>query len=279
MPNYPISAVVNGQAQDAAVDGVFVDAYGFNATGGGFQNSGNPLAASHIVQDGNGTTANVWQLDSDGSGPKLKNAGGDLQIRNAADSAYAPIDASQLKVGGATMVDANGAAKVAAAVAGNGLGHTDGVLAVNVDGATLEIASDTVRIKDAGVTAAKLASAVSQAIATQSVAADTEGATAADTFRVTIQVRDAAGNALAGRFLVEWWISDSQFGAGLTAQAPTTVHNSGAALTTITANKHARAITDANGKIELDVTLAGNVTVYVQSALLGPVSAVELDFN
>lgn len=50
------------------------------------------------------------------------------------------------------------AAKIAAAVAGAGLtGGGGSALAVVVDDATLEIATDTVRVKDAGITAAKLA--------------------------------------------------------------------------------------------------------------------------
>jgi hypothetical protein len=45
---------------------------------------------------------------------------------------------------------------LAAAVAGAGLSEASDVLAVNVDGTTLEISSDSLRVKDAGITAAKL---------------------------------------------------------------------------------------------------------------------------
>jgi hypothetical protein len=48
------------------------------------------------------------------------------------------------------------AAKIAAAVAGNGLSGGGGsALAVNIDGATLEIASDALRVKNGGITPAK----------------------------------------------------------------------------------------------------------------------------
>jgi hypothetical protein len=47
---------------------------------------------------------------------------------------------------------------LAASVAGAGLAEASDVLSVNVDGSTLEISSDALRIKDAGVTAAKLGS-------------------------------------------------------------------------------------------------------------------------
>jgi hypothetical protein len=43
-----------------------------------------------------------------------------------------------------------------ASVAGAGLSEASDVLAVNVDGSTLEISSDTVRVKDGGITAAKI---------------------------------------------------------------------------------------------------------------------------
>lgn len=49
-------------------------------------------------------------------------------------------------------------AKIAADIAGNGLSQAvGGELDVNVDGSTLEIALDTLQVKDAGITAAKLA--------------------------------------------------------------------------------------------------------------------------
>ncbi len=41
-----------------------------------------------------GTTSPAFQLDSGGSGPKLKNNSGTLEARNSGDSAYAPVQAS-----------------------------------------------------------------------------------------------------------------------------------------------------------------------------------------
>ncbi len=49
---------------------------------------------------------------------------------------------------------------IAASVAGDGLAEATNVLSVNVDGSTLETSSDALRVKDAGITAAKLAGAV-----------------------------------------------------------------------------------------------------------------------
>lgn len=47
-----------------------------------------------------------------------------------------------------------------ASSAGAGLGFSTGVLSVNVDNSTLEINSDTVRVKDAGITNAKVATGI-----------------------------------------------------------------------------------------------------------------------
>lgn len=48
---------------------------------------------------------------------------------------------------------------LAAGVAGAGLAETSDVLSVNVDGSTLEISADALRVKDLGITTAKLADA------------------------------------------------------------------------------------------------------------------------
>lgn len=51
--------------------------------------------------------------------------------------------------------------KIAAAIAGDGLtGGAGSALAVSVDGSTLEIVSDSIRVKDSGITFAKLAAAL-----------------------------------------------------------------------------------------------------------------------
>lgn len=72
------------------------------------------------------------------------------------------------------------AAKIAAAVAGAGLtGGAGTALAVVVDDSTLEIATDTVQIKDLGVTAAKLAVSVPRTVTVAMTAAEFNGMYAA----------------------------------------------------------------------------------------------------
>lgn len=53
-----------------------------------------------------------------------------------------------------------GAIRLEAAVAGDGLTHSSGVLSVNVDNSTVELNADALRVKDAGITAAKIAATV-----------------------------------------------------------------------------------------------------------------------
>ena len=71
------------------------------------------------------------------------------------------------------------AAKIASAVAGSGLaGGAGTALSVNVDDSTIEINSDTLRLKDSGVTLAKLASAVANALVPVGTIAAYAGVTA-----------------------------------------------------------------------------------------------------
>ena len=60
------------------------------------------LPAGHTQNTDTGTTGTTFQIDSDASGPKLKNASGVLQVRNAADDDYADIRVKNLTVEGTT---------------------------------------------------------------------------------------------------------------------------------------------------------------------------------
>ena len=106
----------------------------------------------------------------------------------------------------------------------------------------------------------------------------TVGTEASDTIAVTFQLEDVSGNAIARRWLGEIWLSDSDFG-DLATLAPT----GGVSVTTgqqlgshLVANKHVKAISDANGTITIDVTDSGTPTFYVMASAVGaktPVSA------
>lgn len=62
------------------------------------------VSASHTQNTDTGTTSGTFQLDSGNSGPKLKNNAGEVQLRNAADDAYADLRVKNLKVDGTTTI-------------------------------------------------------------------------------------------------------------------------------------------------------------------------------
>lgn len=75
-----------------------------------------------------------------------------IGVTTTANGAGTKFDSNSFADGGAETL------ALAAGVAGSGLALTTGVLSVNVDSSTLEINADTLRVKDAGITLAKLAS-------------------------------------------------------------------------------------------------------------------------
>lgn len=83
---------------------------------------------------------------------------------------------------------------LAASVAGNGLAETSDVLSVNVDGTTIEINSDALRVKDDGITAAKIAA---DAVGSSEIAADAVGSSeiAADAVGASELADDSVASA------------------------------------------------------------------------------------
>ena len=85
--------------------------------------------------------------------------------------------------GGGTSGDVT--VSLASSAAGNGLSYTSGVLAVGVDDSTIELSSDAVRVKDDGITVAKLADEFTTAQAVSSAASITLDTTAYDVYTWT----------------------------------------------------------------------------------------------
>lgn len=126
------------------------DAY----THSGAANQG-PQLGSAALQDGAVTTAKI--ADSNVTTAKIADS-------NVTNAKIADVAASKITGTISNSQIANNAVdenKIATSVAGNGLGGGGGSpLSVNTDDSTIEKSSDALRVKDAGITEAKLATAV-----------------------------------------------------------------------------------------------------------------------
>lgn len=95
----------------------------------------------------------------------------------------------------------------------------------------------------------------------------TPAAGGANVCEVTIAVKDAAGNALAGVRNLEIWLSDAASGAGLTGTtasgAVAVKASSGTDLTALTAKKHLIGQTKSDGTYILSITDTAKTLFYV----------------
>ncbi len=86
----------------------------------------------------------------------------DLNVTSAKLASHASTDGSRAVTTDHIRNEAVTSAKIATAVAGNGLsGGAGTALAVNVDDSTVEINTDALRVKDGGITSVKLGSSLS----------------------------------------------------------------------------------------------------------------------
>jgi hypothetical protein len=142
----------------------------------------------------------------------------------------------------AVAADATGGANLAKAISVTANG-----VAVKVDGSTVQgNGSDQLELKDGAVTAAKLATAMKQAVRSVGI---TIGAKVGDNIPITIQLKDAEGTPLAQRALVQLWPAATDFGAPALDEAYVTTG------TTIcsTAEGMYAVLTDANGAIVIEI--------------------------
>ena len=102
-------------------------------------------STDNAIKFHNGASTNYW-VTLDGSG-------------DISSVAVRPGEGLEVEAGALSAT--NGAFDVTlglkADVAGNGLSYSSGVIAVGVDGSTIELSSDAVRVKDLGITTAKIA--------------------------------------------------------------------------------------------------------------------------
>lgn len=99
-------------------------------------------------------------LQSGASGVSIKSdtvTANTIGVTSTSDGAGIKFDANSFSDSGSETL------ALAAGVAGAGLALTTGVLSVNVDNSTIEIATDTLQVKDLGITAAKISSGAASA--------------------------------------------------------------------------------------------------------------------
>jgi hypothetical protein len=97
----------------------------------------------------------------------------------------------------------------------------------------------------------------------------TAAAEAANVRRVTVQVIDRNGISRSGRHSLLLWITDTAGGMPVTTQTVALV--SGDAIMTIDVDGTYEIITDSDGKVVFDVTIAGAATRYIETAVRNPV--------
>jgi hypothetical protein len=98
----------------------------------------------------------------------------------------------------------------------------------------------------------------------------TAGQESDDKRTITIQARDAAGNDLAERVLVRVWIATADYAAP-SAEGNTVTVQTGTTYETETANAAYKLISDADGKVEIAVTISGAASRYVFAEIDGTV--------
>lgn len=123
----------------------------------------------------------------------------------------------------------------------------------------------TAKILDSNVTVAKLADAVQDLIYTHTFTSNTPKVSPND-ITFTLQVKDAAGNALAGRFMLRVRMGTADYGAPAAGFVFTAL-TAGTLIQAVTANQDYWWETDATGLITFTGNKAAAGTLYLMATL------------
>jgi hypothetical protein len=114
-------------------------------------------STSGLESSNPGNAAGQLRVKLEASNPSLKITGSnELGVKlDAAGAILSGASGLAVQTGVGIEISSN-ALRIKSDAAGDGLGYSAGVLNVNVDGSTIETNSDTLRVKDLGITSAKL---------------------------------------------------------------------------------------------------------------------------
>lgn len=128
-------------------------------------------------------------------------------------------------------------------------------------GARLLRAAGSPWIQDASVTAAKLADAVADKLASIAFAI---GAEASDQIDVTVQAQDAQGNNLSTLLMLEFWLADAATGWESATAAGSLTVQTGTAADVPTAAKRVRVLTNGSGQAVIRIAKTGAQSWYAR---------------
>ena len=127
--------------------------------------------------------------------------------------------------------------------------------------------AEILQLKASGVTAAKLADAIADIIPTiADITKDSEGDTAPNVIRFTIQIQDAQGNNVSGRRIVFVWVATADFNEPEGTQIVAV--NKGIRIAPFATNQSFRLLTETDGEIFFDVEVTGAGTRFIHAAMM-----------
>lgn len=243
------------------VDNLRLDGNTISSTDTGGNITITPDTTGNIVLDGqtwpNAVGTNGYFLQTDGSGNlSWAEAATGIDL-NSLTAAVVDVTADSIAIVDASDSNASRKESIAdliTAVAGNGLGATTGVLAVNVDGSSIEINADTLRVKALGITNGMLVNDSTFLGSTELGLGNGTGTVSTVDGLEVVHGVDGSGTDIAGTNLT----IKAGAGTGTGAGGSIVFQTADGGTTGSTLNTFATALTIAD---DGTVTIAGNLTV------------------